>query len=114
MMVAFIVTEPYENRGGVIFADHAIVARRIGADEYADSEIQGMSVRRCPDLDEHKGDERFINRYLLHNCCWWFDDGAIDSDTPFPFVAVNGGVYKNWMCWINECQRHIKWKKVEA
>jgi hypothetical protein len=44
---AFAVTEHDENTGAVIFAKHDIVARRIGADEYADGELSYVSCRRA-------------------------------------------------------------------
>lgn len=45
---AYSVTEEYENTGGIIFAEHNIVARRIGASEYADGDFHAVTCRRAP------------------------------------------------------------------
>lgn len=54
-MKAYAVTEEDENTGGIIYAEHNIVARRLGANEYADGEIAYVSCRRAPWADEYYG-----------------------------------------------------------
>lgn len=50
-MKAFSVIAEYEATGGIIFAKHAIVARRLGANEYADGDFSSVSCRRAPWAD---------------------------------------------------------------
>jgi len=52
-MKAFSVLEEMENTGGIIFAHHAITARRLGADQYADGEFGYVSCRRAKWADEY-------------------------------------------------------------
>ena len=59
-MKAYAVTEEDENTGGIIYAEHNIVARRLGANEYADGEIAYVSCRRAPWADEYYGIGRFF------------------------------------------------------
>ena len=50
---AFCVLEEMENTGGIVFARHAVTARRIGADQYADGEFGYVSCRRAKWADEY-------------------------------------------------------------
>lgn len=54
-MKAFAVTEDCENTGGIIFADHAIVARKWAAREYNDGDLHGIVCRRAPWADRFDG-----------------------------------------------------------
>lgn len=54
-MKAYAVTEEDENTGGIIYAEHNIVARRLGANEYGDGDISYVSCRRAPWADEYYG-----------------------------------------------------------
>jgi hypothetical protein len=80
---AYSVTEHDENRGEIYFAKHAIVARRLGADQYGDSELSNVSCRRVPWADKFaaQGD---IPIYDLINNGWHFEchgcGGQMDSD----------------------------------
>ena len=68
---AFVVTEDYENRAMVVFADHAIVARRIVASEYRDGELGGIRVNRARGLDQYCGEG--VPARALIEMGWWFD-----------------------------------------
>ncbi len=48
---AYAVLETCENTGGIVFAQHAIVARRWGSCEYADGDITSVTCRRAPWAD---------------------------------------------------------------
>ena len=96
---AFIVQEDYENTGGVIFAKHAIVARRLGANEYNDGEFGGMTCRRAPGLDKYApGPVPWVE---LFNMGWWIDchgcgqriaeDETDDNDDPVEFNITEVG-----------------------
>jgi len=50
---AYAVLEEYENTGGIVFAHHAVTARRMGANEYADGEFGAVSCRRAPWADKY-------------------------------------------------------------
>jgi hypothetical protein len=70
-MKAFLVTEPEENTGGVIFAKHAIAARRQGASEYNDGQLGGMSCRRAEWADGFY--ETGVPARELIARGWWFE-----------------------------------------
>lgn len=71
VLLAYMVTEPYENTGGVIFAQTAIVARRIGANEWHDGDISGMTVRRAADLDRYAPGPVPASAMIAKG--WWFE-----------------------------------------
>lgn len=52
---AFAVTENDENTGAIYFAKHAIVAKRHGANEFADGELSYVSCRRASWADAYLG-----------------------------------------------------------
>ncbi|MGB3833710.1 MAG: hypothetical protein WA975_17815 [Mesorhizobium sp.] len=52
---AFAVTENEENTGAIYFAKHDIVAKKWGANEYADGDITYVSCRRAPWADAYVG-----------------------------------------------------------
>lgn len=100
---AYIVTEPEENTGGVIYAKSAIEARRWGADLYSDGELRGMSCCRAPALDDKRGDKRAEMQYLLA-MGWWFESAAIGdgtlTDDDNPFVTREGEIYRTPCQWL--------------
>ena len=71
-MPAYLVTEPYEGNGGVVFAKGNIQARRQGANEYSDGEIKGMSVRRAKHLDQYEASRCVPASELIHDG-WHFE-----------------------------------------
>ncbi len=52
-MKAYAVQEDYEGTGAIIFAKHAIQARRWGANEFNGGELGGMTCRRAPWADQY-------------------------------------------------------------
>lgn len=52
-MKAYAVTEEDECTGGIIYAEHNVVARRIGANEYANGEFSMVTCRRAKWADEY-------------------------------------------------------------
>lgn len=52
---AFSVTQNDEGTGAIYFAEHDIVAKRWGANEYGDGELSYVSCRRAPWADEYAG-----------------------------------------------------------
>lgn len=50
---AYVVLENYEGTGGIVFASKAVVARRKGANSYADGEFSGVSCRRAKWADRY-------------------------------------------------------------
>lgn len=81
-MKAYAVTEDQENTGAIIFADHAIVARKRGADEFNDGELRGISCCRAPWADGFAGEPVPASVMIDHG--WHFECGhcgaRIDSD----------------------------------
>lgn len=72
---AYACLEPYENTGAVIFAKSNIEARRRSADEFHDSDIAGMSVKRAPWADKYGARHKVpIKDMVAHGwhfeCCW--------------------------------------------
>ncbi|HEU4682958.1 MAG TPA: hypothetical protein VFS39_00465 [Nitrospira sp.] len=64
-----MVQEIDEMTGGIIFAKSAIEARKIGANEWNDGELAGMTVRRRKDLDQFAGSG--VPFSLLIDEGWW-------------------------------------------
>lgn len=52
---AFAVLEKEENTGDIFFAEHNIVARKAGANEFADGEIEQVTCRRAQWADKYAG-----------------------------------------------------------
>lgn len=93
-MKAFLVTEAEENTGGVIFAERAIDARKIGASEWNDGELGGMHVHRVAEFDQFYG--KGVPARLLVERGWWFEccgcGMTIRDDTLEEAGLVVGGV----------------------
>lgn len=79
---AFAVTEEDEGAGGIIYAKHNIVARRVGANEYAGGEIAYVSCRRAPWADKYA--ETALPVSVMIENGWHFECAGcgrkIDSD----------------------------------
>jgi hypothetical protein len=107
---AFAVTEHDENTGAVIFAKHDIVARRIGADEYADGELSYVSCRRAPWADAY-ADKAVPARVMIAHG-WHFEcsecGSRIDEDYLFdnrlPVDCVVGTQHSHVFC-CSKCAR---------
>lgn len=52
-MKAYSVLEEFENTDGIVFARHAVTARRMGADRYADGDFSLVSCRRAKWADRY-------------------------------------------------------------
>lgn len=103
MHKAYIVQEPDEGSGMVIYAASDIAARKQGAIELTgDERIAGITCRRCPALDDKEDDPRAQTRHLL-NLGWVFHlDGCHRvTEEDHPFVPRSGGVWRSWMEWLN-------------
>lgn len=109
-MKAFMVTEQFENRAMVVFADHAITARRIGSNEYCEGELRGISVKRARHLDQYEG--KGVPASVLISDGWWFEctgcHATINSDflddNELPWDAVIGTENSAVFC-CAECQK---------
>lgn len=79
---AFAVTEDDENTGAIYFAECDIVARRLGANEFASGDIAYVSCRRAPWADAYAG-TAVPARVMIANG-WHFEctgcGGRIDED----------------------------------
>ncbi|WP_159953155.1 hypothetical protein [Rhizobium sp. 18065] len=88
---AFAVLELGENTGGIIFARHAIAARKSGACEYSDGDITSVECRRAHWADRY-ADQRIVPaadaiahgwRFECHGCGETMDLGWLyDNDLP--------------------------------
>lgn len=82
-LLAYAVTENNEGTGGIVFARHAVVARREGADQYGDGEFDYVSCRRAPWAD-HCAADHIVPVSLMVEHGWHFECGGcgcrIDSD----------------------------------
>jgi hypothetical protein len=80
---AFSVTEENDNTGGIVFAKHAITARRIGANQYADGEFGYVTCRRAKWADEY-AEHGDVPLSAMVEAGWNFECGScgrrIDSD----------------------------------
>lgn len=115
-MKAFLVTEPNENTGGVVFAKSGIEARKYGANEWNGGVIAGMSVHRAPWADRYGRASNVPARDLI-DFGWWFECSACGSlinldtlsDRRLPLSGVIGSaagvVYCCPMCWKREDRR---------
>lgn len=74
-MRAFAVTENEESTGGIVFAHHAIVARREGAAAYGDGEFDYVSCRRAPWAD-HCAVDGIVPASLMVEHGWHFECGG--------------------------------------
>lgn len=111
-MKAFIVQEPDEGTGGVIFAKSNIAARRIGADEYNGGEFGGLSVHRAPGLDQYA--ESGVPAHIMIAEGWWFECSGCDmrineenlSEEGLPVSGVVGTMDGPVFCCAH---RHEQW-----
>lgn len=80
---AYAVLEHDERTGGIIFAHHAIVARRWGANEWGDGELTSVSCNRMPGLDRFAEAGRVPASVLVeagwHFECWC--GARVDDDS---------------------------------
>ena len=117
---AYIVTEPDENTGGVVFAKSNAHARRLGSSEYGSGDFDWGTARREPGLDKyaetgHVPWIEMFNRGWWRECCGCggrIEEGHIDddgNDVEFEIVQVGENVYCR-----RECrEQHVAERAVE-
>ncbi|MBZ9600697.1 hypothetical protein [Phyllobacterium chamaecytisi] len=112
---AFAVTETDDNTGGIVFARHAVTARRHGANEYAGGEFAYVSCRRAPWADRFaENQDPTISVMIAHG--WHFEcqgcGAKIDEDwldeEGLPVEGVIGTQATSVYC----CAR-CKWKSMK-
>lgn len=114
------MTEHDEGSGGIIFARHAITARRLGANKYADGEFGYVNCRRAPWADRY-ADTRDVPISVMVEAGWHFECGGcgarIDSDMlwerdlePEDLIGTQHSVaYCNAVC-----EAHERLRRAEA
>jgi hypothetical protein len=114
---AFVVLEENENTGGIVFASTASKARRLGANEYNDSELQGLSCRRAPWADKWASTKEDVPVQVMISHGWRFEccgcgeticeDWLYDEDLPLEGVigTQRSMVYCSEIC---ECQEKLR------
>jgi hypothetical protein len=103
-MKAYAITEHCENTGGIIYAAHAIVARRRGADEFNDGEFSGISCRRAHWADQYAPGPCPKLVMIAHG--WWFEchgcgetmTESNDDLDPKRFIEGGSAVYCSAEC----------------
>lgn len=70
-LLAFAVTEPNESNGGIVFAKSNIHARKIGASEWNDGDLGGMSCRRASWADQYRDSGVPVSDMVGHG--WHFE-----------------------------------------
>lgn len=111
---AYAVLEEGENTGGIVFAAHAIVARRQGAAIFGDGEFDGVSCRRAPWAD-HCAESGIVPVSLMIDHGWWFEcfgcGATINSDWLYdaglPLLGVIGSQHSAIFC----CDSCRSWHK---
>lgn len=114
---AFAVTEEDENTGAVIFAKHAIVARRAGANEFAAGELAYVSCRRAPWADEYAGRKLPAHVMIAHG--WHFEcsgcGARIDTDwledEGLPLAGVIGSQHSEVFCCSRCCRKALSLRR---
>lgn len=76
-MKAYSVMEETEYTGGIVFADHDIVAKRQAADEWTDGEIGAILCRRAPWADRYYGGQVPARVMVDHG--WHFECSGCDN-----------------------------------
>lgn len=89
MKKAFTVIEDVsgDNHGFVVFEDHAIVARRRGADMFNDGDIRGMRVKREHSLDKYSESGAVPMKDMV-SLGWW-------STCSHCCREINSGLYED-------------------
>ena len=73
-MPAYSVLETGEDTGGIVFAKDKRTASRIGANQWADGEIEYVEVSRRKDLDQYEG--KGVPASILVEEGWRFECGG--------------------------------------
>lgn len=110
-MKAFAVLEDCENTGAILFARHDIVAKRQGANEYAEGDISAVTCRRAPWADRYADKPLPVWLMVAHR--WHFECSGcgrrIDEDSlidaGLPLEGVMGTQYSHAFCGKNCARR---------
>ena len=70
-MKAWIIADKYEGYSTIVFHDHSVAARRIGADDLG-ADFEGVSCSRCPQLDKYAKTAVPIE-VLINDFGWWHE-----------------------------------------
>jgi hypothetical protein len=85
MLKAYAVQEEDEGTGGIFYAEHDIVARKAGANEFGDGDLHGITCRRAPWADEYAPGPCPLLVMIDHG--WWMECHGcgirIDSDMEY-------------------------------
>lgn len=108
-MKAYVVTleDYYEPSAEIVHHNHAVAARRIGAN-MLDTDFESVTCRRMPVFDDIEGDIEKINATKIETG-WWFecencydkvsnDDYAREGKNPEEIVYSGNAVYCNENC----------------
>lgn len=112
-LLAYAVTENDEGTGAVLFERHAIVAKRLGADEFADGDIGGVSCRRARWADDYADKPLPATVMIAHG--WHFECNGcgirIDEDSlrelRLPAHGVIGSQYSAVYCCTRCRRKHL-------
>lgn len=96
-MKAFAVLENDEHTGAIFFADHAVIARRLGANEYGDGEFCNVSCRRAPWADGC-AETGLVPAALMVANGWHFEctGCGVRIDEDLPHLDEDDGRYTDW------------------
>lgn len=107
---AFAVTENDENNGAIYFAKHDIVAKKWGANEFADGEISYVSCRRAPWADPYIGKPLPVSvmidngwHFECHGCGMRMDEDEL-RERHLPVDGVIGTQHSAVYC-SSRCRR---------
>lgn len=114
-MKAYAVTEECESTGGIVFAEHPVVARRLGANEFNNGEFSGVSCRRAPWADAYVGNAIPVSVMIDHGWhfeCWGCGE-RIDEDwlreNDLPLGGVIGTQHSAiYCCEICQCRDQLR------
>ncbi|PPQ35404.1 hypothetical protein SAMN06265338_1247 [Rhodoblastus acidophilus] len=112
-MKAYAVQEDCEGTGGIVFAKHAIVARREGANEYNGGEFHGVTCRRAKWADEF-AETGIVPASVMIANGWWFECSycgqKIDEDSLYdrrlPISGVVGSQHSLIFCCKSHALKH--------
>jgi hypothetical protein len=114
---AYAVLEDSENTGGIVFAKHAIVARREGSSQFGSGEFEGWSCRRAPWADAWADSDEDVPAKLMIEHGWHFEccgcGHKIDedwlNDEGLPLDGVSGTQHSRVYCSeICECHDNLR------
>lgn len=110
---AYAVTENDENNGAIYFAKHDIVAKKWGANEFANGEISYVSCRRAPWADAFVGRPLPAKVMVAHGwhfecagCGMTIDEDAL-LDRRLPVDGVIGSQHSAVYCCARCCRKHL-------